>query len=222
VCVRSVPNRTRHSGDRSLRLAMIRRLVIAVLAISAAAALGIRLFTAFKTPAWRSSPGGFQVVLTPQVWVWAVVFHENVLIYILRSKDSPAPTRYPERLTRRISRLTFGEFGCYGAATDIVDPGSGFQWWTFDFSFPDTTLHPDPGWPDYTRPVRVPGRTLHADHIGIPLSFLAIVFAVYPVISFIRGPLRRWRRLKSGGCVRCGYDLTGNVSGICPECGEPI
>lgn len=23
-------------------------------------------------------------------------------------------------------------------------------------------------------------------------------------------------------CARCGYDLTGNVSGICPECGEPI
>lgn len=23
-------------------------------------------------------------------------------------------------------------------------------------------------------------------------------------------------------CVKCGYDLTGNVSGICPECGTPI
>lgn len=22
-------------------------------------------------------------------------------------------------------------------------------------------------------------------------------------------------------CARCGYDLTGNVSGTCPECGEP-
>jgi hypothetical protein len=27
-------------------------------------------------------------------------------------------------------------------------------------------------------------------------------------------------RLKSGECVHCGYNLTGNVSGVCPECGE--
>jgi rubrerythrin len=23
-------------------------------------------------------------------------------------------------------------------------------------------------------------------------------------------------------CSYCGYDLTGNVSGVCPECGKPI
>ena len=31
-------------------------------------------------------------------------------------------------------------------------------------------------------------------------------------------------RLNSQGipiCMKCGYDLTGNVSGICPECGSP-
>ena len=33
-------------------------------------------------------------------------------------------------------------------------------------------------------------------------------------------PRERWayRRLR-GLCQRCGYDLTGNVSGVCPECG---
>lgn len=32
-----------------------------------------------------------------------------------------------------------------------------------------------------------------------------------------------WRsdRYVKIGCTQCGYDLTGNVSGICPECGEP-
>ena len=24
-----------------------------------------------------------------------------------------------------------------------------------------------------------------------------------------------------GHCLKCGYNLTGNVSGICPECGTP-
>lgn len=30
------------------------------------------------------------------------------------------------------------------------------------------------------------------------------------------------RRFPPGQCRRCGYNLTGNVSGRCPECGEPI
>ena len=46
-----------------------------------------------------------------------------------------------------------------------------------------------------------------------------IAFAAYPAIAFIRGPLRRWRRRKKGLCIGCGYNLTGNVSGVCPECG---
>lgn len=28
------------------------------------------------------------------------------------------------------------------------------------------------------------------------------------------------RRIPPGHCLKCGYDLTGNVSGVCPECGE--
>ena len=40
-------------------------------------------------------------------------------------------------------------------------------------------------------------------------------------------PLARWwwrdrlgeRRARNNLCPRCGYNLTGNVSGVCPECG---
>jgi ABC-type ATPase with predicted acetyltransferase domain len=27
------------------------------------------------------------------------------------------------------------------------------------------------------------------------------------------------RRYAAGRCAECGYDLTGNTSGVCPECG---
>ena len=35
-------------------------------------------------------------------------------------------------------------------------------------------------------------------------------------------PNRRPRKESNPRCRRCGYDLTGNQSGICPECGTPI
>jgi hypothetical protein len=41
----------------------------------------------------------------------------------------------------------------------------------------------------------------------------AAVYALY------RPRERRRRRRAMGQCVACGYDLRGNVSGLCPECG---
>ena len=58
--------------------------------------------------------------------------------------------------------------------------------------------------------------------LEVPLWSPIVLFAAYPTIAFIRGPLRRWRRCRKGWCVKCGYDLTGNVSGVCPECGTEV
>ena len=75
-----------------------------------------------------------------------------------------------------------------------------------------------------------PASTLQTDthrvtHIGLHYIPLVGVLATYPIIAmvtFIRGPLRRYHRRKRGLCVRCGYNLTGNVSGVCPECGTRV
>ena len=34
------------------------------------------------------------------------------------------------------------------------------------------------------------------------------------------GPVRRWRLRRTGLCIQCGYNLEGNVSGVCSECGR--
>ncbi len=46
-----------------------------------------------------------------------------------------------------------------------------------------------------------------------------ILLGAYPITTFMRGPWRRRQRKKRGHCFNCGYDLTGNESGVCPECG---
>ena len=72
--------------------------------------------------------------------------------------------------------------------------------------------------------VDLPGsrRAYRLRMVSVSLWLLFTVSALYPAIVFIRGPLRRrWRR-KRGQCARCGYDLTGNVSGVCSECGQAI
>jgi predicted amidophosphoribosyltransferase len=58
--------------------------------------------------------------------------------------------------------------------------------------------------------------------VSVPLWFLCLALGAYPTVAFVRGPLRRRRRRKRGLCVNCAYDLTGNVSGICPECGARV
>jgi hypothetical protein len=55
--------------------------------------------------------------------------------------------------------------------------------------------------------------------VGFPLWLVFVTLAAVPTIAFIRGPLRQWRRRRRGLCVSCGYNLTGNLSGSCPECG---
>jgi hypothetical protein len=34
--------------------------------------------------------------------------------------------------------------------------------------------------------------------------------------------VRRLRKKPPNQCIKCGYNLTGNISGICPECGTAM
>ena len=67
-------------------------------------------------------------------------------------------------------------------------------------------------------------RTLPNDPRGtttimFPLSLPALAFAAYPSVVLVRSLQRRRRK---GCCGICDYNLTGNTSGICPECGTDV
>ena len=51
---------------------------------------------------------------------------------------------------------------------------------------------------------------------------IAVVLALIPAVILFRKEWDREQRRKAGCCIHCGYNLTGNTSGTCPECGRPI
>ena len=51
---------------------------------------------------------------------------------------------------------------------------------------------------------------------------LLVPLAGLRVWLWLRGPHRRRYRLRHNLCLTCGYNLTGNVSGRCSECGTPV
>lgn len=57
------------------------------------------------------------------------------------------------------------------------------------------------------------------DEYRCALGVLFLPFAAIALRS-----VRNLRRLRRRGvqCIVCGYALTGNVSGVCPECGTPF
>jgi hypothetical protein len=63
---------------------------------------------------------------------------------------------------------------------------------------------------------------LGAQTVYAPLWAPVVLFLLYPVIAFFRGPVRRCHRRAKGFCPCCAYDLTGLPEPRCPECGTPI
>ena len=70
------------------------------------------------------------------------------------------------------------------------------------------------------------GRSSVAPLAGVPNAVLApaagaLYVAAFAVsLRFVHRRRVRAQRRALGQCPACGYDLTANVSGVCPECGQ--
>lgn len=56
--------------------------------------------------------------------------------------------------------------------------------------------------------------------VSVSYVSLILLSAVLPLIWLMRRLARH--TTNSSVCVICGYKLTGNTSGTCPECGTPV
>lgn len=90
---------------------------------------------------------------------------------------------------------------------------------------------PFPGviWSDeieiFGAPGAAPASRLVERTVIVSDALLACLALLLPLSALVRLAARRrlrGRRARAGLCPQCGYDLTGNSSGQCSECGEAI
>jgi hypothetical protein len=70
----------------------------------------------------------------------------------------------------------------------------------------------------YSYTFRYVGR-LHSIWLLIVFPSMIATIVAYGILTYYYGPEPYDNE---NHCRKCGYNLTGNVSGICPECGERI
>lgn len=56
--------------------------------------------------------------------------------------------------------------------------------------------------------------------VGFAAAWAAWFLSERPGMLATERNTERHRRREQGLCAECGYDLTGNDSGVCPECGK--
>lgn len=76
------------------------------------------------------------------------------------------------------------------------------------------------GYPGYAAMILV--AIQFGDTAGVVVAF-GVNMAIYSIVVHLACYyITRSMRWYEGLCIRCGYDLTGNESGTCSECGSPI
>jgi hypothetical protein len=77
------------------------------------------------------------------------------------------------------------------------------------------------------RGVAVQSVTVRSRSVVVPFWLLMALFSPLPVLWMVSliGRLKHHRRMRLSDrthCYVCGYNLTGNASGVCPECGSKL
>lgn len=63
------------------------------------------------------------------------------------------------------------------------------------------------------------GQTFRHLEVIVPFWNLVLLFGMYPISAVAYRFVKRRHMHAPGHCSKCGYNLYGNVTGTCPECG---
>lgn len=100
-------------------------------------------------------------------------------------------------------RIAHGQIGVYSQARPFFPPPT-YRWFVRRIAFA----------PDWAWDINI-----------VDLRSWVIILPFWMILSVTAGItgllwLRPGRRPPPGHCPTCGYDLTGNMTGTCPECGR--
>jgi len=140
-------------------------------------------------------------------YVFVEIRNARLLCYVLR----PLPQARFRGLVRPLPQARFRGFA---RAFQAEYRGDSYSYTGIDETWFNTK--------QYIKSVRA-GGTFHAEEVflvvlalWIPLSLLL----AYPAVTIVRRALQRRHRRRMGYCLRCGYNLTGLIDPLCPECGQ--
>ncbi|MBI5763647.1 MAG: hypothetical protein HZA51_09005 [Planctomycetes bacterium] len=57
---------------------------------------------------------------------------------------------------------------------------------------------------------------------GLSVAMIGGIFSGTLAVVIKKAMTKRYAMQQHKKCLHCGYNLNGNVSGICPECGKPV
>ena len=176
---------------------MIRKAIIVVLTLGAVG-IGVVEATTFFMPLW---------------WVWESK-PASLAVYV---GDGAVETRY--RTIKPGKTTPFWRHGGWAGFTWEMrhDIHTWDSWMRGDHYIRVRKYSPKP--PDA---VFIPASYRYECRIRIPLWAPFIAFLFVPAATVVTTRLIRHMRKRRGLCVKCAYNLTGNESGTCPECGTEI
>ncbi len=188
------------AGDRTPSSRGLRRLVSPYLACVlglwslAIVAVGVN---SFVEPFHRQGEWG-------ENWLWQVeIVRGKMHVCNFTAKTPRAIALCRNMFTSRRNRLSFA-----GQFTFMLN-------WNEPFRIPTWGGRSQKPEQHGTYPMRL-------TQIVFPLWAPALLLAAVSLFLLLRMPVRKYYRRLGNRCLACGYNLTGNTSGTCPECGTPI
>lgn len=188
---------------------MLRRILIVALVLLAASVLGLAIPTSVGGFSYCAQRGESDLQVFMVADAAQRVLHVGGL-HLARAGADPPPIPPPTQQDLQVSMPMF---------TVAVSPISGIDTSRFAYAVGSGPNKCAVVFHDVVPDDQFTFAYCTADSLF--LFLLSAAFATYPTIALHRGPLRRWRRRRQGLCFNCGYNLAGNESGICPECGTP-
>ena len=122
---------------------------------------------------------------------------------------------YAGRIALRTGLRQSGHYLLSGLSWDAPSLESmGLHSGVWDFHFSAGRIRRPPAW--WGNPGPPADSFIYADFPTWCAFLLSAILPASRVIALRKGKHR------CESCRYCGYNLTGNVSGVCPECGKPI